>query len=335
MTTPPVLLTVIDTEEEFDWSAPFSRQSTSVSGLAEAEVGQRLFDEFSIRPVYVIDYPVASQKEGYLPLKAFADDNRALIGAHLHPWVSPPHQEEVNRLNSFAGNLAAGLEAQKLQILTAKITEVFNHSPKIFKAGRYGLSVVTASILEDLGYEVDLSPAPPFDFSCEGGPDYSSYDNHPFLFGKTRSLLSLPTTGAYVGRLGSFAATSHAIYNLITSPELKNLHLPGIFSRLGLLERVRLSPEGYSLDELKSLTRYLRKSEVAVFSFSFHSPTLKPGCTPYVTSLNDREKFLDLCRRYFDFFLNELGGVSMTPLEIKQYYAQEQAATLKQLPLLR
>ena len=65
---PPVLMVVVDTEEEFDWSAPFDRGSTSVTAMREVWRLQAVFDEFDIVPVYVIDYPVATQADGIDPL---------------------------------------------------------------------------------------------------------------------------------------------------------------------------------------------------------------------------------------------------------------------------
>ena len=64
----PILLVVIDTEEEFDWTAAFDRGETAVKAMREIHRAQTLFDEFGIRPTYVVDYPVASQPDGFLPL---------------------------------------------------------------------------------------------------------------------------------------------------------------------------------------------------------------------------------------------------------------------------
>ncbi|MHC4956501.1 MAG: WalW protein, partial [Planctomycetota bacterium] len=91
----PILLVVSDTEEEFDWGKPHDREATSVTAMAAIGRAQAVFDEYGVRPCYVIDYPVVSQAEGYEPLVAIHRDGRCEIGAHLHPWVSPPHDEEV------------------------------------------------------------------------------------------------------------------------------------------------------------------------------------------------------------------------------------------------
>src|SRR5262245_22971602 len=136
----PTLFVVVDTEEEFDWSAPFSRQNTGVTAMRHIGRAQQLFDRFGIVPTYVIDYPVASKPEGSAPLAEFAASARATIGAHLHPWVTPPHDEDVSRRNSFAMNLPAELEAAKPTTMVETIERAFGARPQVYKAGRYGIA---------------------------------------------------------------------------------------------------------------------------------------------------------------------------------------------------
>jgi hypothetical protein len=314
--TRPILATVIHTEEEFDWNKPHNRQATGVEHMHHIDRAQTMFDEFGIVPNYVIDYPVASQEIAVAPLKAFADSGRALIGTHLHPWVSPPYEEEVNAHNSYPGNLPRDLEAEKLRLLTEKIAASFGTQPLTYLAGRYGFGPNTGEILEGLGYQVDISPAVPINFCADGGPDYSDYTSHPFWFGKQQKLLGLPGTGGYVGALRS---GSTPLYKRLTHPLLRRTKLSGLVARLRLMERIRLSPEDYSEPEMRRLTETLYRSGIRIFVFSFHSPSIQPGGTPYVQSQADLTRFMDKCRRYFSYFFDTLGGTSMTPLEIRDF----------------
>ena len=313
--TRPILTVVVHTEEEFDWDKPYDRNATGVQHMRHIDRAQRIFDQYGIVPNYVIDYPIASQALAVEPLKSFADAGRALIGAHLHPWVSPPYVEEVNARNSYPGNLPRELEAEKLRRLTEKIAQSFGTHPLTYLAGRYGFGANTGAILEELGYEVDISPAVPIDFSADGGPDYSGYTSDPYWFGKGRKLLGLPGTGGYVGWLRAGATP---LYKAITLPIMRDIRVAGLCARLRLMERIRLSPEDYSEPEMRRLTRTLLDDGVRIFIFSFHSPSVMPGGTPYVRSQADLDRFLDKCRRYFDFFMHELAGIAMTPLEIKK-----------------
>src|SRR6185503_6380530 len=122
---PPILLVVVDTEEEYDWSAPFDRRNTSVEHMRTIGELQRLFDEAAIVPTYVVDHPIATQATSIEPLRRFRDDGRCEIGAHLHPWVSPPFDEEVNARNSYPGNLPRVLERAKIASLAGAIEKSF------------------------------------------------------------------------------------------------------------------------------------------------------------------------------------------------------------------
>lgn len=323
--TRPILTVVIHTEEEFDWGKPYDRRATGVEHMRHIERAQAIFDEYGIVPNYVIDYPIASQDIAIRPLKAFADSGRAVIGAHLHPWVSPPYAEEVNVHNSYPCNLPRALEADKLGRLTEKIVESFGTSPLTYLAGRYGFGSNTGGILEELGYQVDISPAVPIDFSADGGPDYSAYSSDPYWFGEKRKLLGLPGSGGYVGWL---RAGGTAFYKAVTSPAMRRIGVGGVCARFRAVERIRLSPEDYSEPEMRRLTHTLLRDGVRVFVFSFHSPSVMPGGTPYVRSQGDLDGFLDKCRRYFDFFMKQLDGVTMTPIEVRDVLRNGHASVL-------
>jgi hypothetical protein len=309
----PLLVVVVDTEEEFDWSKPFDRASTGVTHMRSIDRFQSVCDAAGVRPVYVIDHPIATQATSAAPLRAIHASGRCEIGAHLHPWVSPPFDEEVNARNSYPGNLPRELEREKLARLAHAIEQGVGVRPRAYKAGRYGFGPNTASILAELGFTVDLSPCPPFDFEDDGGPDFGAHPADPFWLDDAKKLLSVPATGAYVG----FASgAGHGLYGLATAPALRFARLPGILSRLGALERLHLSPEGYRPEHHRKLTRALLERGVRVFTFALHSPSVLPGCTPYVRTEADLALLLDACRRYFDFFLGELGGRNVTAGEL-------------------
>ena len=311
-----ILLVVIDTEEEFDWSKPLDRRSTSVSAMDHIERVQSIFDEFKVRPVYVVDYPVATQEQGYRPLRRFLESGRAEIGAHLQPWVSPPYVEAVNAYNSYPGNLPAELEARKLQALTEAITEHFGHRPTIYKAGRYGFGPHTAGLLEAMGYEIDLSPTPPYDMRADGGPNYALTPPTPFWFGPQHRLLCCPATGGYLGYLRGIGTRLGAASQ---GAKCRRLRLPGILWRAGALQRLRLSPEGQSIEQLLGLAAALRGDGVGVFSLTLHSPSVVPGCTPYVRDDAELAVFLDRIRRFLEHFLGPWQGRTMTPGELRTY----------------
>ncbi|AOY87503.1 WalW protein [Marinobacter salinus] len=311
---PPQLIVVIDTEEEFDWNSEPDSAATGVSAMQHIDRVQSIFNEYGIRPCYVIDYPVASQAQGYELLRQFAQKGQCEIGAHLHPWVNPPVDEVLSKPNTYPGNLPQDLERQKLLVLRDKIQENFGSAPVAYKAGRYGFGPNTTGILQELGFNIDLSVCPPLDSRADGGPDYRRYDAHPFWFGgNDKPILELPCTGAFIGW-----ASAAAIPLFQVAQALRKFKAPGILSRLGAVDRLMLSPEGFNSAEHIKLSRALYNRGVRTFTWSFHSPSVVPGNTTYVQDDAQLRKFLDSFRCYFDFFFDELGGQASTPTRIRK-----------------
>jgi hypothetical protein len=312
-TSAPLLVVVVDTEEEFDWSRPLARKNTSVAAMRAQEKAHRVFEPFAIRPTYVIDYPVASQEDGRRPLLDLVADGRCAIGTHLHPWVSPPFEEEVNNFNSYPGNLPRALEREKLRVLTEEIAQHFGARPTLYKAGRYGVGPATPGLLEEFGYEVDASVVPESDFSPEEGPDFTGIPVAPYWFGRGRPLLELPVTQAIVGWL---AGSGRLVKRFPQGRLARQLHVPGVLARSRALEKIRLSPEGMTFEEMRRLTTALHARGHRVFSFTYHSPSLAAGNTPYTPDAASLSGFLDRFRRYFEWFMGDLGGRASNPAEI-------------------
>jgi glycosyltransferase involved in cell wall biosynthesis len=314
-TSRPRLVVIVDAEEEFDWAAPFSRANRNVKTVAAQVIAHRIFDRYGIVPSYAVDYPVASQEDGYLPLRELMQSGRCEIGAQLHPWVTPPHEEEVSEKNSFAGNLPPDLERRKIALLTEMIERNFGRRPKLYRAGRYGAGPGTARALAEFGYEVDCSvlPGQP---AAALGPDYTGTTAHPYWLGQAPSVLELPVTVATLGVAGEFG---DVIYGRLASPVGRMLKIPAVMARLSVMERIRLTPEGTTLDEAKRLTRTMFKGGHRVFTVSYHSPSLVPGHTQYVRNRKELDTFLFWLEGYFAFFFGELNGESGTPGTIREW----------------
>ncbi len=312
--TPPLLAVVVDTEEEFDWARPLDRANTAVTAMRHQQRAHRVFETYGLRPTYVVDYPVASQAEGYRPLLELRSADACEIGAHLHPWVNPPHDEVVDNRNSYPGNLPSQLERAKLQRLTDTIAAAFGERPTVYKAGRYGVGPNTSDILADLGYEIDASVVAWTDFTPQEGPDFSRQGAFPYWFGPRRDILEVPVTAGFAGRLG---ASGGGLYRAVSGRWGRRLRLPGLMARGGLVERIRLTPEGMPAEALCRLLAAMRDQGHRVFTFTYHSPSLEPGNTPYVQTADELREFLDRFRRVFDMFFGDLGGRPATLSEIR------------------
>jgi len=307
----PELAIVVDTEEEFDWSRPFSRDSVSTRAIPAQARAHRIYDRFAIVPTYVVDYPVATDPAAIAFLRNLAEAGKAEIGAHLHPWVTPPHLEEVNARNSYHCNLPPELERAKLAALTEAVAAAFGTRPTIFKAGRYGFGPATGRILAELGYRVDCSFVPHTDFSGDGGPDFRGRPDRPHWL--PEGLLEVPLS---VGFLGALPGLGERTAGLFDSPAAARLRIPGALARSGLVARSRLSPEGTPPGEQCRLIAAMVARGHRTFTLTYHSPSLAPGHTPYVRDEADLERFLAAIGQVLGFFRDEVGGQFTTLSEI-------------------
>ena len=305
--TPPSLTVIVDTEEEFDWSAAFSRDSRATSNILLQTMAQEIMDRHGVIPTYVVDYAVADTEAAYLALRSIADDNRCEIGAHLHPWINPPYEEPLNEFHSFPGNLPMALEREKISRLAIRIEETFGSRPTIYKAGRYGVGPATFGTLAALGFRIDVSVVPHTNFSELGGPDFTLCPSSPFQAGP--KVVALPLSVHFVG---AFSSKGRGLHALLSQRRAARLHLPGISARLRLLERLRLSPEGHSLNDMKRQTRAALARGERYFMLTYHSSTLLPGATAYAPSEFLRDQFLEKLDQYLSFFLQTCGGRTMS-----------------------
>lgn len=311
---PPMIVVVVDTEAEFDWARQRERRAMGVTSVKCQAQTQPIFERYGVRPTFVLDYPVSSTPEAYEYVGSLYHAGACEIGAHLQPWDNPPFIEQTNDQNSFPGNLPSELEREKLVQLTGIIRRNIGVQPRIYKAGRYGVGPATPHILAELGYEIDVSVVPGTDLSAKFGPDFSRCGARPYWFGASPELLEIPLSIGYTGLL----ATVGGMAPMLTMNErLKALHIPGILARLRLVERITLTPEGILFEELRRLTRALLRQGHRVFSFTYHSPSLTPGYTPYVRDNADLQAFLRRIEQYLEFFTGEIGGRPATPFEIK------------------
>lgn len=318
---PPILIVTIDTEAEFDWAGPFLRTHVSVNNLRNQVLAQDIFDRFGVRPTYFVDYAVATQSDGYEPLLKIANSSRCEIGAHLQSWETPPFAEELSDETSFNHNLPAWLQAEKLSQLTEAIVSTFGIRPISYRAGRYGVGDEIAWILNDLGYRVDMSVLPGIDLRRRHGPDFRQAPDCPYWFGPNKTMLEIPMTAACVGLIGSVGLPKGLdiqLYDRLSRPNYLKAHVPGVFARCGLLERIVLTPEGTSAAELLRLTRSNLARGRRVFVMSYHSSSLLPGSTHYVRSADDLSRFLGTIEAYLRFFFEEIGGVATTPTQFRE-----------------
>jgi hypothetical protein len=279
-------IVTIDTEEEFDWATPGASDDYDVSAIAALPAMQQRFAAHGVSPIYMVDYVVAASDAAAAVLRdILVSDPATAIGAQLHPWVTPPlgDARARARAETFAGNLPREIEAAKLDRLLAVIERSLHRRPCIYRAGRYGVGPHTIAALVARGFRLDASMRARFDYSGEGGPDFTKVTATPIRL-NDGALVELPLTAIYSGLLRRRGATLHPLLGRIPRGR-------GMFARLGLLSRVPLTPEGTPAREAVHAIGLAARDGERLLQLSFHSPSLVPGHTPYVRTERDLARF--------------------------------------------
>jgi hypothetical protein len=315
---PPRFLVTIDTEEEFAWDAPFCRDGHGLDSIAAFARFVDFCSPFGVAPLFLIDHPIATAAATRVALGPALASGRAELGIHLHPWVNPPFEEEVNDLNSFAGNLPAPLERAKILALRDAIEANLGVAPLIYRAGRYGAGPETAAALRAAGIAIDTSVRTLFDYGSIGGPNFADHPQRPYWLDREGGLLELPVTTVFTGPLARWGRAAYP--RLWRAPWMR-----GALASAGLLERIPLTPEGTTPAEAIRAIDAALAQDLPLLVFSFHSPSLAPGHTPYVRSAADLAAFHDWWRAIFAH-LARRGAAPTSVRELAMIFALGDAA---------
>lgn len=284
----------VDTEEEFDWNRPIERDRHTVQTVARLARFQEFCEGQGVCPIYLVDYPIIASPAAVAILRDAVVAGKAEVGVQLHPWVNPPFEEEVTEHNTFVGNLPEPLERAKFRTLRDAIEDQIGVPPLIYRAGRYGVGPNTARTLSEGGIAIDTSVRARFDYSAAGGPNFRDLPVRPWWIDRQAGLMELPLTSVYWGMLRQLG---HFLYGRMWRvPKLR-----GALARFGLLERIPLTPEGVTIEEALRGIDIAIDEGLPVLVFSFHSPSLAPGYTPYVRDEDDLDALYDWWRQAFGY----------------------------------
>jgi len=329
------LIVTVDTEEEGLWNGQYRREGNTVRNVYCLGRFQELCDRFGVRPTYLVDAPVLQDDAAVELLRGFQDSGRAEIGAHLHPWCNPPHEEPLNTRNSYMCNLPEALQRAKLTWLTERIERRFGRRPTSFRAGRYGLDIVGARILRELGYLVDSSVIPFTDYSADGGPNFEHAPHLPYFVGDedlcapcgSGVLLEAPVS---VGFSRPDFARAQAVLRAARRPWLRRFRFEGVLDRLGIARRIKFTPEQSDAKAMKQLADAYLAQHAPALVMMLHSSSLLPGASPYVKDKHDLEGFYSRLEQAIEFCREKRGMSSRTLAALSEGLCTE--STLRQTP---
>ena len=285
----------IDTEED-QWDI-YSTGSNTVDNINGLLSLQEIFDKYNAVPTYLINWPVITCHKSSQIIKKLCNEHNCEIGTHCHPWNTPPFGEEINVKNSMMCNLPYEVVEQKMGRLHQAIVNTLNVEPLCFRAGRWGFGSNVAKCIQQLGYTIDTSITPFFDWSGYSGPNFNGASTYPYHF-EAKDILKQCSDGplfevpASVGFLQKNFEISNRIRLIILATGMRNLRLIGILDKLKLLNRRWLSSELSSAEDMIKLINVFILKGHRVLNFTLHSTSLLPGKTRYVQSEEDLDNFI-------------------------------------------
>ena len=305
------ILVGIDTEADDQWSAE-GRKRLEVRNAERLPGLQELFDSLGVRPTYLVTHEMATREPSASILRALAKSGRCEIGAHLHPWSSPPYRPE-DLEGRYPNQLPTELLERQLRDLTEAIKANLGVRPRSYRAGRHGFDGRSLRILEALDYAVDSSVDPLFNERRKGGPLFAGAPIRPYhpdyddvrRPGASR-VLEIPLSAATRPGLPKLLERLYA--------SLSPIPYRGMLKRLGL-RPLWLRPSYTPLPEALAFASRLRTRAVPCLNLLFHSSELLPGGSPYTPDERSVTRFLDDLRRLMEHVTGTLGATGRTYAE--------------------
>ncbi|OHB00189.1 MAG: hypothetical protein A3E94_01225 [Candidatus Zambryskibacteria bacterium RIFCSPHIGHO2_12_FULL_44_12b] len=298
------LIITVDTEADNQWK---KEKLVTLENIFYLPRFQELAQRFGFIPTYLVTYEVAVNSEAASILSQFQKGGNAEIGAHLHPWTTPPYQKDTaweRKYHRFPSELSFEELDEKMRTLTEAIKENFGESPTSFRAGRWGLSPKVVKVLKELNYTADSSVTPGISWHKTkgdpkglGGPDFRHAPLFPYEISND---------------------------NILSQGESGIVEIPvTILPTGGIIERIvrqatghprwfRIFPET-TLNDLKIVYKAVLCKHLPYIQFMIHSSELMPGGSPYAKDENAMERTFGLIRDLFSFLKEQqVDGVTIS-----------------------
>jgi hypothetical protein len=301
----------VDTEADGQWE---HGRPLATRNVAAWPPFQALCRRHGVPPTYLITSEIADDPDAAAFLRPLVAAGEAEVGAHLHPWTTPPFADEPglrrnDRAHAYPCHLEPELLLAKLETLTLQVARVAGARPTSYRAGRFGLDPTGAWLLAELGYRVDSSVTPHVSWTPNagrpgrgGGPDFRRHDGRPFRIAGTGEpgLVELPVT-----ILPTLALTRRVPW-LREHWQARPLRpvrraVPALSRPQPLWLRPR--PE-YVLGDLQALVVEAERRELPCAVFMFHSSELLAGASPY----RPTQDAVDTLLRLLDDLFGWMGG---------------------------
>ncbi len=285
-TDPVHVVLTIDTEPDDAWT---NHLNPSVANVQELLRLQTLLDRYEAKATCLVTYRVIENRQAVDVLRRLVEESGAEIGAHLHPWETPPFMKSGLdvKYDTYPHELPLEVFEKKLSCLTEAIARHFS-PPTSYRAGRWGLAAEHLRVLERLGYKVDTSVVPLVDWgetmglphseNGRGGIDYRLAPRHPYhpdyvnvtKEGHAR-LVEMPVSVAFNRRVSEFVRRRYG--------ELPHI-VHRLFRKSGVFRPIWALPAEQREPELLRMIDLLVLEGAGLINIALHSSELMLDGSP-------------------------------------------------------
>ncbi|MCE5244746.1 MAG: hypothetical protein LLF99_16275 [Desulfobacteraceae bacterium] len=264
----------VDVEEEGLFSGRYPREPAGVRNVEALRRLEFIPREFGFPLTLLPTYPVCRDPRCREILAEWRDRRGAEIGAHLHPWNTPPFADLGLPEPIPSDLLPSDLLREKLETLLATVEREFGLRPQSFRMGRFDLGRQVSALLPEHGIKLDSSIVPAR--RVPDGPDHFLAPERPYLLESSsggRAVLEAPLTLVSV-----FPRARERLYSLasVLRPEKAAM----LFSAYRSVAVAGIQPAWFPLSSMKLAVRLHRRRGGRVLVMFLHSSELLPGATP-------------------------------------------------------
>lgn len=288
----------VDVEGDNEWEEE-KRRDITLANITQIPRFHRLCQKFSIRPVYLLSYPVASSDKTAGLFRELNKNGDCEIGAHLHVWSTPPIRTIDIKNMTFQMDLSIKVLKEKLKKITDTICSKLRLEPVSFRAGRWGMDGRSLRLLEEMGYLIDSSVTPSFSWREIGGPTFIAACPEPYnpdyydlTTAGNSSVLEVPVSIAFSAEVPNFIKKLY-----FTLPKKAK----GILKRLNLPHPIWLEPTFTPFNELLNLSLKLKRRGSGFLHMMLHSSSLLSGGSPMSPTSKRVEEIFSNLESFFNF----------------------------------
>ncbi len=297
------LVISVDVEEEGLFSGRYPRRPAGATNVAALSRLDFVAQEFGLPLTLLVSHAVVQDPAACKILLKLKESRFVEIGAHLHPWNTPPFEDGLGEEPLPTAALPPKLLRAKVESLVLALETSLKVRPRSFRMGRFDWSRELLGLLPEMGFDVDSSVVPLTDKA--GGLNNYTLPLDPFYVGfkppAGPALLEVPVTRIPLWS-GGLAAASRLAAAL---PLPWGRGLRGLLTRLGT---TGVHPTWFSLPAMRLAARLHRRRGGQVLNVFFHSSEIFPGASPMFATAAAVDRILRRLKGFLSW-LHDTGPV--------------------------